>query len=104
MKSHGFMLFVVLMSLSTVAFAQSEAQKPVAPKSEAQKSFDTLKTLAGEWEGKLTVDRPQPEMNNRQPVRSHVTMRVTSRGNALVHEIGEAGTLWDSTKCGQPGT
>ena len=104
MKFLRFMLFVVLMSLSTVAFAQSEAQKPVAPKSEAQKSFDTLKTLAGEWEGKLTVDPPQPGMNNGQPVRSHVTMRVTSRGNALVHEMQEAGTLLDWTKYDHPVT
>ena len=37
MKSLGFMLSVVLLSLSTVAFAQNDAQK----------SFDTLKTLAG---------------------------------------------------------
>ena len=104
MKSHRFMLFVVLMSLSTVAFAQSEAQKPVAPKSEAQKSFDTLKTLAGEWEGKLTVDPPQPDMNNGKPELSHVTMRVTSRGNALVHEMQEAGTPLDWTKYDHPVT
>ena len=67
MKSHRFMLFVVLLSLSIVAFAQSAAQRPIAPKSEAQKSFDTLKTLAGEWEGQLTVDPPQPDMNNGKP-------------------------------------
>jgi len=39
-----------------MAFAQSdahkmEATKTPAPKSEAQTSFDTLKTLAGDWEG-----------------------------------------------------
>ena len=57
MKSLRFVLPVVLMSLSTVAFAQSEAQKPsVAPApSEAQKSFATMKSLAGEWEGPVTV-------------------------------------------------
>ena len=41
MKSLRFVLSVVLLSLSTVAFAQSDAQK----------SFDQLKTLAGSWEG-----------------------------------------------------
>ncbi len=50
MKSLRFMLSVVLMSLSTVAFAQSDAQK----------SFDTMKTLAGKWLGPVTVDPPQP--------------------------------------------
>src|SRR5208283_1965773 len=60
MKSLSFVLSVVLMSLSTMAFAQSEAQKSsVAPvPSEAQKSFTTMKGLAGEWEGPVTV----PEM------------------------------------------
>jgi len=28
LKSHGFLLAVVLMALSTVAFAQSDAQSP----------------------------------------------------------------------------
>jgi hypothetical protein len=36
---------VVLMSLSSVAFAQSDAQK----------SFEKLKTLAGSWEGRVTT-------------------------------------------------
>jgi hypothetical protein len=44
------MLFVVPMLLCTGAFAQSDAQKSsVAPvPSEAQKSFTTMKSLAGE--------------------------------------------------------
>src|ERR1019366_5605647 len=52
MKSLRCVLSVVLMSLSTVAFAQHDAQKSsVAPvPSEAQKSFTTMKSLAGEWE------------------------------------------------------
>ena len=83
MKSLRCVLSVVLMSLSTVAFAQtdpqkSDAQKPsVAPVlSEAQKSFATMKSLAGEWEGPVTVPE-MPDMSNGKPV--HVTMRVTSR-------------------------
>ena len=50
MKSLRFMLSVVLMSLSTVAFAQSDAQK----------SFDKLKTLAGSWEGHVTTVPRKP--------------------------------------------
>ena len=49
MKSVGFVLSVVLLSLSTVSFAQSDAQK----------SFDKLKTLAGSWEGHVTTVPPQ---------------------------------------------
>jgi len=83
MKFVRFMLLVALMSFSTVAFAQSDAPKPVA-QSDAQKSFDKLKTLAGSWEGQVTVVPPQPEMGNGS--KSVVSLRVTSRGNALVHE------------------
>ena len=69
MKSLRFMLPVVLMSLSTVVFAQSNAQK----------SFDKLKTLAGSWEGTL----------EGKPLQ--VSLRVTSMGNALMHEMTGAG-------------
>jgi hypothetical protein len=73
MKSLRFMLSVVLMSLSTLALAQSDAQK----------SFDKLKTLAGSWEG--TMDG--------KPLL--VTLRVTSMGSALMHEMTGGGTPED---------
>src|SRR5258706_8039349 len=93
---------VVLMSLATAAFAQSAAQKSVAlAPSDAQKSFTQMKSLAGEWEG--PVDVPEvPEMSNGKPL--HVSMRVTSRGNTLVHELQEAGTPLDATKFDHPVT
>src|SRR5260221_14324293 len=102
MKSLRFMLSVVLMSLSTVAFAQSDAPKStVAPvPSEAQKSFATMKNLAGEWEGIVTVPEA-PEMSGG---KMHASLRVTSRGNALVHEFQEAGTPLDATKYDHPVT
>jgi len=65
MKSLRFMLSLVLLSLSTVALAQSDAQK----------SFDKLKTLVGSWEGTF----------EGTPI--HVTIRVTSTGNAIMHEM-----------------
>lgn len=102
MKSLRLVLPVVLLSLSAVAFAQHDAQKSDAPVSDAQKSFDSLKTLAGDWEGPVTVDPPTPEMSTDKPV--HVTLRVTSRGNALVHEMQEAGQPLDSTKYDHPVT
>jgi hypothetical protein len=104
MKSICLMLFVALMSLTTVAFAQHDAHKAtdqVAPP-EAQKSFDTMKSLAGNWEGPVTVDPPQPEMSDGKPL--HISMRVTSRGNALVHEMQEAGTPNDPVKYDHPVT
>ena len=78
MKSHRFMLSIVLMSLSTLTFAQSEAQK----------SFDQLKTLAGSWEGRVTTVPPQADIEGK-PMQ--VTLRVTSMGNALMHEAKGAG-------------
>ncbi len=69
MKSLRFVLFVVLISLSTAAFAQSDTQK----------SFDNLKTLAGSWEG--TMDG--------KPMQ--ISLRVTSMGNVLMHEMTMAG-------------
>jgi hypothetical protein len=116
MKSLCLMLSVVLMSLSTVALAQSDAQKSVAqsdthaykavdtlaPNSDAQKSFDTLKTLAGIWTAKLTLDPPLPGMDDKGP--SQISMRVTSRGNALVHEMYALGVPDDPTRYDHPVT
>jgi hypothetical protein len=104
MKSICLMLFVALMSLTTVAFAQHDAHKAAdqVASPEAQKSFDTMKSLAGNWEGPVTVDPPQPEMSDGKPL--HISMRVTSRGNALVHEMQEAGTPSDPAKYDHPVT
>ena len=83
MKSLRFMLSVGLMSLSTVAFAQSDAQP-----SKAQKSFDKIKTLAGSWEGHVTTVPQKAEIEGKL---MQVSLRVTSMGNALVHEMTGAG-------------
>ena len=92
MKSLRMLLPVMLLSLSTVTFAQSNAQK----------SFDALKPLAGSWEGPVTVDPAQPEMNDGKPI--HVSLRLTSRGHALVHEMQEAGTPLDAAQYDHPVT
>ena len=65
MKSARFVLYLLLVSLSTLTFAQSDAQK----------SFDKLKTLAGSWQGSY----------EGKPMQA--TLRVTSMGNAIVHEM-----------------
>ncbi len=96
------MLSVVLLSLTTAAFAQSGAQKSsvASVPSEAQKSFTTIKSLAGEWEGVVTV-QDMPQMSG---AKMHLSLRVTSRGNVLVHEFQEAGTPLDPTKYDHPVT
>src|SRR6266699_996730 len=70
---------LMLMLLSTAAFAQSDAQK----------SFDQLKALSGVWEGKVTTDMPVAA--SIQNSLMHVTLRTTSRGNALLHEMTSSG-------------
>ena len=104
MKSARFVLSFVLMSLPTVALAQSEAHKapdPVAP-SAAEKSFDRLKTLAGQWQGPVKVEPPQPDMGDHSNIQ--VSLRVASRGNALVHEMFEPGKGDDPARYDHPVT
>jgi hypothetical protein len=107
MKSLRFLLPFVLMSLTAVAFAQTDMQMSApqesdAQKPEAQSSFDQLKTLAGTWQGPVTVDPPQPEMKNGEPTQ--VSLRVTSRGNALVHEMKDPSKPDDPTRYDHPVT
>jgi hypothetical protein len=66
MKASRYALFVLLVFVSTAALAQSDAQK----------SFDKLKSLAGSWQGKTS-----------QGSNVKVNFRVTSGGSALMSEI-----------------
>ena len=82
MKSNHFMLSLILISFSTVAFAQSEQ------KSDAQKSFDKMKTLAGSWEGRVTTVPSRAEIEGKL---TQATLRVTSMGHTLMHEMTGTG-------------
>ena len=73
MKAMRFVLSTALLLLAASAFAQSDAEK----------SFEKLKTLAGTWEA--TIDG--------KPLQ--VTLRVTSMGNTLMHEMKTEGGLED---------
>src|SRR2546423_184833 len=88
MKSRRFMLSVVLMLLSTMTFAQSDAhksdthnsgaKKPEAPKSEEKKSSNIMNPLAGNGQGKVKRNPPNPKWG--EDIRTQVSLRVTSRG------------------------
>jgi hypothetical protein len=101
MKSLRFALLFVLTLLAAPAFAQSDMQKSTAKAapSAAQQSFTTMKTFAGEWEGPVTLNPPMNGMGN---TKLHVSMRVASRGNSIVHELQESGTPFDATKYDHP--
>jgi hypothetical protein len=74
MKLTRCALATSLLFLSTAALAQSEAQK----------AFEQLKTLDGVWQGPATTIPPMPEM---QGDIMKVSLRTTSLGNALLHEM-----------------
>ena len=104
MKYLRLILPAVLTSLGIVALAQSDAQKSIDKPvlSDAQKSFTQLKTLAGSWKASVTTDPPMPQMGNGATAK--VSLRVTSRGNALVHEMQEFGKPDDPEHADHPVT
>ena len=81
--------------------AQAASAQPASTPTNAQKSFEQLKSLAGSWEGKVTTTPPMPEMDGGL---MQVTLRVTSRGNALVHEMKGAGEPDDPSRYDHPVT
>ena len=99
MKKVRFIVSVLSISLAAAVFAQSHehASAAAAPASDAQNAFAQLKTLAGKWEGQIDMG-PQGRNN------MEVSLRVTSRGNALVHEMKEAAKPDDPAKYDHPVT
>jgi hypothetical protein len=110
MKALRFVLCAAfLMALSTAAVTvlsnaaseQGSSATSASAPSDAQKSFEQLKNLAGTWEGHVKTTPPMPEMDGGA---IQVTLRVTSRGNALVHEMKGAGEPDDPAKYDHPVT
>src|SRR5215475_4860329 len=79
MKSIRMTLPLIVMFLSVPAYSQSDAQK----------SFEKLKTLSGAWEGKVTTDMKAAAL---EETPMYIVLRTTSRGNALMHEMTSAGS------------
>jgi len=71
-------IFAICLALALSLAAAAESDTPVA-QSDAQKSFEKLKALAGSWEGTFEGETV------------HVTLRVTSMGNTLMHEMKSSG-------------
>jgi hypothetical protein len=77
-RTPKFALLICL--LVAIACGTSNAQDTMshpatkAPQSDAQKAFEKLKTLAGTWQGSF------------MGMSINLTLRVTSSGNAILHE------------------
>jgi hypothetical protein len=67
--------------------AMQESADKASP-SDAQKAFDQLKTLAGSWAGQLTTFPKEPSVDGKF---AQFSLRVMSRGNAMVHELSVSG-------------
>ena len=100
------LIWLAPLSVSNVAWGQSEAHQhnasASAPSSAAEVSFNQLKALAGTWQGPITTDPKIPQV--AADTRGTVLMRVTSRGNALVHEIHDPSEPDDPAKYDHPVT
>src|ERR1700674_5776405 len=74
-------LLIILVATAAVALPQQMQMMPKTsgPQSDAQKAFEKLKTLAGSWEGTYIS------------MSGKITIRVTSTGNAILHEMTASG-------------
>jgi len=88
------------VSLVFIPLCVPASAETSAPKSNAQKSFDLLKALAGTWQGPVTTE--PADHNAGDGSFTQVTMRVTSRGNALVHEMHEPSVPDDPARYDHP--
>src|SRR5258707_2532028 len=73
---------LIMLAAATVVSAQEMPMpmpKTASVQSDAQKAFEKLKTLAGSWQGSVMGMSVQ------------TTIRVTSRGNAILHEVTSSG-------------
>jgi hypothetical protein len=98
MKAIPVVTCAVILCVSTIALSQSEMHKQDGQKSDAQPSptqlaFAQLKTLAGNWKGEAgTATQPRTVIG-----AVHVTLRVTSGGDAIMHEMVPEGRSDDPT-------
>ena len=73
--------------LALVGHAQSTMKMShtmVVADSAAQTIFTTMKTLAGSWQGRMTTTPLAAAPDGKA---AQITLRVTSSGNALMHEV-----------------
>src|SRR5437879_13083936 len=72
------LIILIILVVTAVVVLPQEMQMPTpktsGPRSDAQKAFEMMKTMAGSWDGSI------------MGLSTHITIRVTSSGNAILHE------------------
>ena len=85
----AFLLSLTALGQALAQPSPSEPSAAVAP-TQTEAAFEKLKTLAGTWVGPITVTPSEPGEPGEN-MFANIEMRVTSRGNALAHEISPTG-------------
>ena len=92
MKTRHFLTVLLVLALAGPVAAQTQpgahTHDPAAAAVAEAKAFDTLKTLAGSWVGQITTT---PQVPGVSGTFVQFSLRVTSRGNALAHEMSVSG-------------
>jgi len=78
--------------------AAPAAATPDTPSAETKQAFALIKSLSGRWQGDFVI----PETQKR--VAMETSIRVTSHGNSVVHEMKGAGDPEGSDKTDHPVT
>ena len=93
MKRFPATLFVALLGTAAMTAGQQQTPDPhrsmekpaqIETQTEAQKSFAVLKGLAGNWQGPVSNVAGEASVEGKT---AKVTLRETSMGNALLHEM-----------------
>jgi hypothetical protein len=86
---HFALAFLLALSAAGPALAQpAHDSSEMIASADAREAVEKLKSLAGTYVGQLHLDKPGDEFDGRL---ASFTLRVTSRGNALVHELSLSG-------------
>jgi len=72
-------ILIILVATAAVVLAQDNPPKAAAAQSDAKKTFEKMKTLAGSWQGTV--------MN----IPINFTIRAVSSGTAILHEGDTSG-------------
>ena len=99
MKAISLVTCALMLWAAPIALSQSEThkpdvQQPSAQQAPAELAFARLKTLAGNWKGQAAMGHGA-DMENA-PVR--VSLRVTSGGAAILHEMVPEGRSDDPSR------